>query len=333
MLENTPTPRQTEIRISVLVPVYGVEKYIGQCCHSLFSQTMTDGIEFIFVNDCTPDRSMEVLNEVLQLYPERIPQTKIITAPENGGSATTRNIALSHAKGRYVINCDSDDWVEHDMYQSLLSHAEATNADMVICQYINEYSSKQELTDIPDFNDPVEYTDAMLKGSIHCGTWNKLVRRELFENHSIRYPDGVNMWEDVNVIIPLSYYTKTISILKKPLYHYRQTNTESYTKRITPKALDNMVATISSLEKFVCHTGNPMLIRSLNFFKLTAKLNIMINSGKDIQKRSLSLYPEANAQIWEYKVLSKYWKIGLTLLSWKQLSLFRGLLWLRNNAL
>lgn len=93
MLENTPTPRQTEIRISVLVPVYGVEKYIGQCCHSLFSQTMTDGIEFIFVNDCTPDRSMEVLNEVLQLYPERIPQTKIITAPENGGSATTRNIA------------------------------------------------------------------------------------------------------------------------------------------------------------------------------------------------------------------------------------------------
>ena len=123
------------MKVSVCVPIYGVEKYIEQCVRSLMEQTMTDGIEFIFVNDCTKDKSMSILNQVLEEYPHRIDQVKIIEHEVNKGLPSARNTALNEAKGEYIVHCDSDDWVEPTMYESMYNKAKISNADIIGCGF------------------------------------------------------------------------------------------------------------------------------------------------------------------------------------------------------
>lgn len=110
-------------KVSVIIPVYGVERYIEQCARSLFSQTMRDGIEYIFVDDCSPDKSIEILEDILREYPHREPQVKIIRHTENQGIGGTRRTGVKNATGEYIIHCDSDDWVEPDMYEMLYGKA------------------------------------------------------------------------------------------------------------------------------------------------------------------------------------------------------------------
>ena len=87
------------VKVSVCIPVYGVEKYIERCARSLFEQTMQEGIEFIFVNDCTPDKNIEILERVLAEYPHRKEQTKIIHHENNKGLVSARNTGLTYAVG------------------------------------------------------------------------------------------------------------------------------------------------------------------------------------------------------------------------------------------
>ena len=108
--------------VSVIVPIYGVEPYIEKCARSLFEQSL-ENMEFIFVNDCTPDKSVEILRQVIEDYPRRYLQIQIIEHEENRGLAMARNSGLLIAKGEYIIHCDSDDWVELDMYEEMYEKA------------------------------------------------------------------------------------------------------------------------------------------------------------------------------------------------------------------
>ena len=105
------------IAISVIVPVYGVEKYIERCVHSIFRQTMTDGVEFIFVNDCSNDRSIELLSACIDCYPYLRHQITIINLPRNRGLAAARLTGLEVARGEYILNLDSDDFFEPYMLE------------------------------------------------------------------------------------------------------------------------------------------------------------------------------------------------------------------------
>lgn len=118
------------VRISVIVPIYNVKLYIERCVRSLMEQTL-ENIEFIFVNDCTPDDSMDILHYVLEEYPKRREQIKIIEHETNRGISAVRNTGLKNATGQYIIYCDSDDWVEKNMYEKLLVKALETSADIV----------------------------------------------------------------------------------------------------------------------------------------------------------------------------------------------------------
>ena len=98
-------------KVSIVIPVYNVEKYIERCVRSLFEQTLDD-IEYIFVDDCSPDQSVAVLQSTLQDYPNRKESVRIIRHKENKGVAVARNAGINAAQGKYLIHCDSDDWVD-----------------------------------------------------------------------------------------------------------------------------------------------------------------------------------------------------------------------------
>mgnify|MGYP000541624267 CR=1 FL=1 len=126
--------------VSVIVPIYGVEPYIEKCARSLFEQSL-ENMVFIFVNDCTPDKSVEILRQVIEDYPRRYLQIQIIEHEENRGLAMARNSGLLIAKGEYIIHCDSDDWVELDMYEEMYEKAmkyDKLVAEMKLMSMLNE---------------------------------------------------------------------------------------------------------------------------------------------------------------------------------------------------
>ena len=119
------------IKVSVIIPIYKAEKYILRCIHSLFDQTL-DEIEFIFVDDCSPDKSIQILNQAIEQYPERKNHVKIIRLNKNSKQAAARQVGLDNATGMYVIHCDPDDWVDLDFYETLFLAAIQSDLDIVI---------------------------------------------------------------------------------------------------------------------------------------------------------------------------------------------------------
>ena len=106
----------TRYKVSVIIPVYGVEKYIERCAISLFEQTL-DSIEYIFINDCTPDKSIDILKGIIAKYPKRAPHVRILNMLRNSGQAAVRITGLKNTKGNYIAHCDSDDWVDKNFYE------------------------------------------------------------------------------------------------------------------------------------------------------------------------------------------------------------------------
>ena len=107
-MENIKKPK-----VSVIVPIYNRENVIEPCARSLFEQSLND-IEYIYVDDGSKDRSVEVLKNILDNYPKRKTWVKIICQPDNKGVAVARRIGIEHATGEYIIHCDTDDWVDID---------------------------------------------------------------------------------------------------------------------------------------------------------------------------------------------------------------------------
>lgn len=240
----------SEIKVSVIIPIYGVEQYIERCARSLFGQTMHSDIEFIFVNDCTPDRSIEILLNTLKDYPERTEQVAILTHAANKGLAATRKTGVRAARGEYIIHCDSDDWVEPDICQTMYEEAKRTDSDIVVCDYINEYA---------DSSQPVkqEFNAAnrnrlidLIEWRLHCMVWMRMFRRSFYLTFGLDTPD-VNRGEDFPVSFLAHALSSNASYLSRPLYHYNRMNQGAMTVLTSAKDFDDAVEVWSYLRDFI----------------------------------------------------------------------------------
>ena len=146
------------MKISIGVPVFGVEKYIERCARSLFEQSYKD-IEYIFVNDCTPDNSMSILKNVLDEYPVRKQQVVIINNEKNIGLALTRNKIIENCTGDFIYNVDSDDYIELDTIELLVEKQKETNADIISSHIIVNDNIKKPNYITPDYKTSSEMVD------------------------------------------------------------------------------------------------------------------------------------------------------------------------------
>lgn len=294
--------------VSVIIPIYNVEKYIERCVRSLMEQTLND-IEYIFVNDCTPDRSIEILQRTIAEYPQRKKYIQILTHDRNRGSACARNNGVKAATGEYIIHCDSDDWVEKDMYEKMYQEAVSQNADIVVCDYIAEYSKKQVYHSQYTSTEKKEFLCSILCGKLHNGMWNKLVRSTLYNRLNFLWKEGINMWEDVSIIPRLAYYAQRISYLPDALYHYSQTNTSAYTKEWSLSSLENVISVTNIINTFFEEKGDDSYHQALLFFKLHAKYVLLHYAPSDKFKLYLTLYPETNHLVFSHPAFPFYSKI------------------------
>lgn len=290
--------------ISVIIPIYKVEAFIEQCAVSLFEQT-ADNCEFIFVDDCSPDNSVALLYNVLTDYPDITERVKIIHHNNNLGLAGARITGLNNAQGKYVICCDSDDWVEPHMYKTLYEIAVLDDADIVICDYYINTRNKQIYISQAVSSDPTTLLNQTIRGEIHCGLWNKLVHREIFERMSTTFIQGVNMWEDVTVLPRLVYFARKISNVPQPLYHYNQANSNAYTQLWKPLYTQNIIDVLTVNDIF-------FESRDVNITALWVRgfYSILYHTCKSQREKYLDiLYQHVMKSQIDYTIFSLYQKI------------------------
>lgn len=217
--------------VSILVPVYNVEQYIERCARSLFEQTY-DNLEFIFVDDCTPDKSIQLLEAVLAEYPHRLLQVKIIKHDKNEGLAEARGTMINNAKGVFVYNVDSDDYIEKNAIESLVDIQKQTNADVVTGRmYIDEDGMNSHYIE-PVYKNKDEMLSTILNTIWHHEIINRLIRRSLFIDYEIKALSHVNMCEDWQLTAEVVFYAKTCITATKFTYHY-VSNPKSLVRSIT----------------------------------------------------------------------------------------------------
>ena len=229
------------MKVSVIVPVYNVEKYIEKCLSSLVNQTLRD-IEIIVVNDGSPDNSQKIIDKYAKKYSNIKSFTK-----KNGGLSDARNFGLKYASGEYIAFVDSDDYVKLDMYEKMYDKAKENNFDMVVCDIDYLYPDKTLRVSSGLEDDTTNIKDVYL--NTHPAAWNKIFKKELFEN-DVYFKK--NVWfEDVEFIYRMLPYIKSIGVVKEDFNQYvqREGSITSIVNKKIYHYIDNMNGIIDFYKK------------------------------------------------------------------------------------
>ena len=291
------------MKVSVIIPVYRVEKFIEKCAASLFSQTLDD-VEFIFVDDASPDNSMAVLKKCIQQYPQRKAQIRMLVHKENKGLPAARNTGLAAASGEYVFHCDSDDFVEPDMLETLYDEAKKKDADIVWCDWYLSFEHNERYMKQPDYATPMEALKAMLAGLMKFNVWNKLVRRRLHVDNQIAFPAGYAMGEDMTMML-LFAVAGRVAYIPQAFYHYVKLNTEAYSQNFSLNHLESVKHNIRTVELFLHSRLGNALDLEIACMKLEAKFPFLMSDRKEMYRLWERTYPEANAYILRNHYISR----------------------------
>lgn len=240
-------------KVSILVPVYRVEKYIGFCAKSIFAQTYKD-LEIIFVDDFTDDASVEVIRQTLRDFPQRASQVHVIQHKKNRGTAAAHNTAVGAATGEFVYHLDGDDWIEQNTIEEMASQQLKTKSDIVSAKFvINEKETDPHYLE-PNYPSKDAMLSDILSQQWHHEVAGRFIRRTLYTDNDVACIEGCNMAEDWHVTPMLLWYANNIAFIDKPFYHYRRNPNSMVNARKSPtKLLKSMVEAyrnISSLYDF-----------------------------------------------------------------------------------
>ena len=216
-------------KVSILVPVYGVEQFIERCVRSLFGQTYTD-LEYVLVNDCTPDKSIEIVKKVVEEYSDRKPSVRIINHERNRGLAATRNTALDNATGEFVCLVDSDDWMEPNAVELLVKKQLENDSDLVSGSRLVHYPEKDSVLQERQCQNKEEMTLQMMQRSWDHLITGRLVRKALFTDNGLRWNEGLDIGEDRYMTTLLAYHADRFDTVDAVVYHYERRNQNAITK-------------------------------------------------------------------------------------------------------
>lgn len=247
-------------RISLVVPIYGVERFIRQFAETALGQTYDD-LQFVFVNDGTKDRSMEILDELIEEKFSNLKDRIVIINKENGGLPSARKAGLDAAEGEYILFADSDDWLEKDAVAKIMAKADETQADIIYFDLIKEYGNRTS------YKREKEYTAQTKKDFIinifnyksHGYTVTKCFRKRLYTDNVIYFPK-LGMHEDIYLMTQIIFYAQSLVHLPEGLYHYRKDNPEAMCSQERKKRHMNSDINLLDLYEHYrdCLVGSPV---------------------------------------------------------------------------
>lgn len=306
--------KEIEPLVSVLVPVYNVELYIEKCARSLFDQTYKN-IEYIFVDDCSPDDSISVLEATMAKYPRRKAQVRVIRQLSNSGIANVRNVLIANAKGKYVLFIDSDDWVESTMVEDFVAKAESTDADIVCGNCYHEFETGSAYYDFYPRSGVLGYLEDISCGLIKTYLWLLFTKRELYVTNELSFISGINVSEDYIMYNKLFFHAKKVEHLAVAYYHYYRGNANSYTV-LSLRNVEDRIAAIGVVEQYL--KSNEMLCHLspyLNRRKFETKKEFIVNLKLRDFARWRATFPESNYS-WKGSNIGRFNKLMCVLVSW-----------------
>lgn len=303
--------------ISILVPVYGVEKYIERCVRSLFEQTYPN-LEFVFVDDASPDKSVEILEQVAANYPQWDSHITIIRYEKNRGLAAVRNTLVDNCSGEFVLHVDSDDWIEPNAVELLVNRQLETDAD-IVTGFFYRHTLKEKhdghlkvITPIKD-KDREEMLRDMLEIDSVVAIWNRLIRRSLYRDNNIRWVEGIDAGEDLMITPRLVYFSRKVAFCNAITYHYNRINTNSFVSVIKHNwdmqlqlicACQLNVNFFRDKEMLYCEAMNKQLVKRLGrMLKLT-----FINHNRQGYKKVLEILDDTDRKYWLLIGWDRPWK-------------------------
>ena len=291
--------------VSILVPIYNVEPYIERCARSLFEQTYPN-LEFVFVDDASTDKSIEILQRVIKDYPKWYEHVIILYHDRNLGLAAARNTLINKCKGEFLIHVDSDDWIEPKAIDLLVKRQLETNADVVTGSYISHIikdgSEKTKKCIVPD-KDRLATLKDMLKVGSYVATWNRLIRSSLYRYNNIRWVEGIDAGEDKLITPRLIYCSRKVATCDSITYHYNRNNTYSYVN-ILPHSLNIQLQLIRACQSNVdfFRDKETFLYEATNL-ELTERLKKMLelnlkNKNRQGYNTMLAMLDETDQKYW-----------------------------------
>lgn len=293
--------------VSVIVPVYKVEEYLKECVDSIINQTYKN-IEIILIDDGSPDNCGKICDE----YVKKDSRIKVIHK-ENGGLSSARNAGLDVAKGEYIAFVDSDDWLMPTYVYDMLKIAMKYNKEIVQCGhaknvddlYLKKELSKDKELSFFEKNEAIYNLNVKNHGE-YIVVWNKLYRKELFEN--IRFPvNRIN--EDTFVTYKLFWNCKgEIAFTRKKLYYYRQREGSIMNNKFNIRRYDALDGYQEQFEFFLKLKKKKLIDASICIYQMIIKDFWYRTNVADIENKNkyLNQLLKRSRKIYKYMILNKY---------------------------
>ena len=273
--------------ISVIIPVYKVEKYLEKCIESIIKQTYTN-LQIILVDDGSPDNCGKICDE----YAKKDSRIEVIHKA-NGGLSDARNVGINRANGRYIGFVDSDDYIKEDMYEKLINLIKEYNADVSICNLYDVIDGKEYVRNkdngIHEYSRIDILKEILLDKNIQSYAWNKLYKKELFDE--IKYPIG-KKYEDIGTTFYLFEKCNKIVVTSEPEYYYLK-RADSLVNNVTESTILDYTEII--IQRYLYIKQNIEELRKYNNYYLTKTLitaNNDIKTLKNVSEKMKERYNE-----------------------------------------
>ena len=283
------------IKVTILMPIFKVEQYLEKTLDSVFSQSYSN-IDFVFVNDCSPDNSLQILKKTISKHHVDAGRYTIVNHQQNEGIAVSRTDCIANAKGDYVFFVDSDDWIEKDAVTKMVEATQDGIIDIVGCDFLKDYILGDTTYHHENYAGTCrENLYRCLNYDIATVLWKLLIKRSLFDNFTIT--PHVDIVEDYIMSVKLYYYAKSFVAIPHAFYHYVQYN-QARVSLQTLWSVNMHIKGVEEVEAFCRDKGlydndveHKLLLRKFNI-----KSNFLTKQLLDYQSYR-NTFPEAKA-IW-----------------------------------
>ena len=279
-----------DYKVSIIIPIYKAEKFIERCAKSLLNQDF-NSIEYIFINDATPDDSFKILKKIVDQC-DRKGDIKLLENEYNLGVAKTRKKGMLEASGEYVIQIDSDDWIESNMISILYNKGKKENADIVACDYYVSFITGKKTYRKEEYKSNIDFNiKNIMLGRVHPSFCNTLIRKDFYLNNNILPKGKVNMGEDYEMMLKLFLSTEKVSYIPKAFLYYTQYNENSITKTMNKEYINDTIHCIKVFEEILKPTKNRYIEEFRTMLVFWKKMFIL---DKKYTKYFYLIHPEVN---------------------------------------
>ena len=277
-------------KVTIITPIHKAERFIERCAKSLLNQDF-ESIEYIFINDATPDDSFKILKKLVDQC-NRKGDIKLLENEYNLGVAKTRKKGMLEASGEYVIQIDSDDWIEPNMINTLYNKVKQDNADIAVCDYYISFITGKETYRKEEYKPNIDFNiKNIMLGKVHPAFWNTLIKRSLYVEKNI-FPEGkINMGDDYEMMLKLFLSTEKVSYIPKAFLYYTQYNENSITKTMNKEYINDTINCIEVFEEILKPTKNRYMEEFRTMLVFWKKMFVL---DKQYTKYFYTIHPEVN---------------------------------------